>query len=91
VNQDQILNKFRKIRNNTLNEVRNLPNSIIDVVPVGLSNNIRWNLGHILVAWDHGIFPNLYLERRETIHYHTIFPKGTDPQKWRGDIPVLRN
>ncbi|WP_261302917.1 DinB family protein [Paenibacillus andongensis] len=90
MNEKQIFNKFKKIRTETLNEVRDLPNNIIDLIPEGFSNNIRWNLGHILVGWDHGIFPNIKLERRESLHYHTIFPKGTVPKECWGDEPVFK-
>lgn len=79
MNEKQIFNKFIKVRTETLELAKSIPVEIIDLVPEGFSNNIRWNLGHILVAWDHGIYPNLKQERRETLHYHSIFPKGTYP------------
>lgn len=79
MNERQIFNKFRKVRTETLEFAKSLPIEIIDLIPEGFSNNVRWNLGHILVAWDHGIYPNLNQERRETLHYHMTFPKGTYP------------
>ena len=40
-------------RTETLELAKSLPIEIIDLIPEGFSINIRWNLGHILVAWDH--------------------------------------
>jgi hypothetical protein len=52
-------------------------------VPSGFSNSIRWNLGHILVGWDHGIFSNLNQERKIPLKYHIMFPNGSKPSDWK--------
>lgn len=51
----------------------------LDQIPDGFNNSIRWNLGHLLAAWDHGIFPKLGRERRIPDAYHHMFPSGTSP------------
>jgi hypothetical protein len=62
---------------------------IIDIVPDGFSNSIRWNLGHILVGWDHGIFPKINENRRIPLQYHRMFPNGSRPGNWEAAPPAF--
>lgn len=62
---------------------------LIDVIPTGFLNNIRWNIGHILVGWDHAIFTNLKQERLLPHQYHSMFPTGSIPSHWREAPPSL--
>ncbi|TBL76110.1 DinB family protein [Paenibacillus thalictri] len=79
---------FREVRTRTLALAESSPLEIVDIVPQGFNNSIRWNLGHILVAWDHGIFPKLGEEWRVPKSYHHTFPKGTRPSGWTTEPPA---
>ncbi|MEF2968555.1 DinB family protein [Paenibacillus sp. M1] len=58
---------------------------MIDVVPEGFNNSIRWNLGHILVAWDYGIFPKI----NEPLKAPKLWPRN-DPYR-SGQTDPVRN
>ncbi len=79
---------FRDLRAQTLALAESTSIEIVDIVPEGFNNSIRWNLGHILVAWDHGIFPKLGEGWRIPEHYHYLFPKGTRPSDWTTEPPA---
>lgn len=82
-----LIKEFKKVRQETINLVETIPIDHIDIIPEGFNNSIRWNLGHILVAWDHAIFPKLHQHWRVPEHYHFIFPKGTSPRIWKSKPP----
>ncbi len=54
----------------------------LDVVPEGFKNNINWNIGHILVGWEHATFSNLGRSRLLPEGYHSMFPTGSSPVYW---------
>jgi hypothetical protein len=85
--EPSLIVKFRRLRQETLEFAKSVPNERIDNVPEGFNNSIRWNLGHILVAWDHAVFPNLNEARRIPKHYHSMFPKGSSPAAWLTSPP----
>jgi hypothetical protein len=82
-----LIAKFRKLRKETLRFAEGVPTELLDRVPEGFNNSIRWNLGHILVAWDHAIFPKLNQNWRIPEHYHYLFPNGSSPKTWNTSPP----
>lgn len=69
--------------------MNSLDGILLDSVPKGFSNNIRWNIGHILVRWDHGVFTNLQKDRQLPLQYHSMFPSGSMPSLWVESPPSL--
>lgn len=85
--EPSVITRFRRLREETLALIEGIPPEWYDRVPDGFNNSIRWNLGHILVAWDHAIFPKLDEAWRVPNHYHYLFPKGSSPQTWKDAPP----
>ncbi|HEX7065924.1 MAG TPA: DinB family protein [Bacillales bacterium] len=73
----------------TVEGLKNIPNKIVDEIPSGFRNNIRWNAGHILVGWDHTMFPAVGLERQMPLAYHLMFPRGSKPADWTEKPPAM--
>jgi len=66
----------------TVEFLRNIPEEIADQIRHGHNNNIRWNTGHILIGWDHSIFPAVNMERQMPLSYHLMFSDGSKPADW---------
>ncbi|WP_162162972.1 DinB family protein [Gorillibacterium massiliense] len=79
---------FRELRRQTLAFAESIAPEMIDIVPAGFNNSIRWNLGHILVAWDYGIFPQIKENTRLPQSYLELFRKGTRPSSWTEEPPA---
>lgn len=88
VKEHKFFVQFRELRNQTLAIADSIPVHIMDVVPPGFNNSIRWNLGHILVAWDYGIFPKVNENPRMPALYYRLFSKGTRPDAWTEEPPA---
>ncbi|MCR2804571.1 DinB family protein [Paenibacillus soyae] len=86
----QSVKDFRQLREETISFAESVPADKLDLIPEGYSNSIRWNLGHLLAAWDHGIFPKLGGSWRIPTVYHSMFPNGTSPRDWRSAPPSLK-
>lgn len=82
---------FRKLRDETIAFAESVDPDKLDLIPEGFNNSIRWNLGHLLAAWDHGIFPKLGGSWRIPTLYHSMFPKGTSPRDWQEPPPSLKD
>ncbi|CAM3465836.1 MULTISPECIES: DinB family protein [Saccharibacillus] len=57
-------------------------------IPEGFSNNLHWNLGHILAVSDRVVNG---LSGREPVlpaAYATYFAPGTRPSEWQGEPPA---
>lgn len=89
MNEEQVFEQFRMWRNWTIELVESLEEILLDDIPKGFSNNIRWNIGHILVGWDHAIFTNLQKDRQLPLQYHSMFPSGSMPSLWVETPPSL--
>ncbi|MBD0378934.1 DinB family protein [Paenibacillus sedimenti] len=86
---NNMISQFNDVRNRTIAFVKGMNSDIAHIVPDGFNNNILWNVGHIIVACDHWIFPKLKQIHRVTHHYHLIFRKGTSPKTWEVDPPNI--
>lgn len=82
--------EFRKLRAETISFAESVGADKLDLIPEGFNNSIRWNLGHLLAGWDHGIFPKLGDSWRIPTHFHSMFPRGTSPRDWREAPPSVK-
>ena len=58
----------------------------LDVVPEGFNNNIRWQLGHILVTAELFLFKG---QEKLPASYNELFGPGSKPANWTGDVPSV--
>ncbi|WP_100013156.1 DinB family protein [Lentibacillus sediminis] len=76
-------------RNFTVQLVRSTPEDLVDEVPEGFLNSIRWNTGHILVVNDEYISMGIGRDKRLPDFYHTLFATGTRSSDWNEDPPSM--
>lgn len=86
--QDDVLwNLLIGIRQETLEIVGELDESIVDIVPAGFNNSIKWNVGHIIYdqdVWFHYLIQD---EMDVPESYEQFFGFGTRPSVWQNEPP----
>jgi len=84
-----LFQQLRDYRQETLNLVADITETMADRVPAGFTNNIRWNLGHIYLdqlLWiQHLTKEPIELPEQ----YQQFFAYGTRPAGWQGEPPTL--
>ncbi|MFD2371033.1 DinB family protein [Brevibacillus sp. GCM10020057] len=86
-NNTFIMDTYDLVRSLTLGALNNASEEIADVIPAGFNNNIRWNLGHILVTQDSFMYGPSCPHLPES--YPALFKPGSKPADWTGDVPTL--
>ncbi|WP_342546860.1 DinB family protein [Lysinibacillus sp. FSL K6-4013] len=89
MNEEQLFKQMKMWRNWTVEFLRTIPENIVDQIPIGHKNTIRWNAGHLLVGWDHTVFPAVSQERHLPLSYHVMFPSGSNPDNWTEQPPPM--
>lgn len=89
MSEDQLFAQMKLWRNWTVEFLRIIPAQVVDQVPFGHNNSIRWNAGHILVGWDNTMFPAVNEERQMPLSYHLMFPSGSKPDDWIEQPPSM--
>ncbi|WP_059173327.1 DinB family protein [Bacillus sp. FJAT-27445] len=87
--EEQLFEQMKMWRNWTVELLRTIPEEVVDEIPHGHNNNIRWNAGHILVVWDYTMFPSVNEERQLPSSYHFMFPRGSKPENWTEQPPSM--
>ncbi|QKG83674.1 DinB family protein [Kroppenstedtia pulmonis] len=62
---------------------------ILDRIPSGFNNSIRWNLGHILHAQEQMVFGLAGEQVTLPESYEGLFGNGTKPGDWTTEPPSL--
>ncbi len=89
MNEEQQLYLLGFWRQYTLNQIKGITEENADVIPEGYSNNLRWNLGHILVSHAGLILPRIGVEVPFGKDYLESFNRGTSPGNWSAETPAL--
>lgn len=79
--------QFNFVRENTLNYVREIDDHWMEVVPRGLNNNIKWNLGHIYLISEKLAFQLTGEVGNSPKELQELFNSGTSPKEWKKEIP----
>nr|WP_295971620.1 DinB family protein [uncultured Bacillus sp.] len=79
-------NQFDIIRERLVKRLAEIPEEITSIQPVGFSNTIHWNLGHLLVITEKFVFGE---EGQLPAHYSNCFAPGTKPADWKGNVPSM--
>ncbi|GAE36755.1 DinB family protein [Halalkalibacter akibai] len=61
----------------------------LDTVPVGFSNSIRWNAGHVLVIAESILRHSEKYEPVLPSNYKDFFFMGTSPADWKDEPPSV--
>lgn len=80
---------FSFARQAVMNAFKNASNEQIDAVPEHFNNNIRWNVGHLLVVADQVL--QLIPEYDHTLpnEFNDFFKPGTSPASWENSPPSV--
>lgn len=89
MSEEQLFEQMKMWRKWTVEILRTIPEEVADQIPHGHNNSIRWNAGHILVGWDHTMFPAVNKERQMPLSYHLMFPRGSKPENWTEQPPSM--
>ncbi|MBG9565080.1 DinB family protein [Brevibacillus agri] len=82
-----VWNQYDLIRGLFLEDVTKTTEEEADIVPEGFKNNIRWNIGHILLTQDYLLLGPAKMNCPPS--YAAMFSPGTKPADWQGNIPSL--
>ena len=81
-----IKKQFGRTRAAIVKTLKGVSPEALDVVPEGFNNNIRWQLGHILVTAELFLFKG---QEKLSASYNTLFGPGSKPANWAGDVPSI--
>lgn len=77
------------VRRQAVDYVRNINDSVSEIIPTGLRNNIKWNLGHMYVIQEKFAFQLTGEETRYPANFSVWFDPGTKPSDWNMELPTL--
>lgn len=75
-----LLDQLHFIRKNTLKLVSGLSEEQSEIIPEGLNNHIKWNLGHIYFVHERNAFYFLKEDWIMPESYPSLFGPGTKPE-----------
>ena len=84
-----IIEQLKFVRFQTIDYVKNIDESISEIIPVGLKNNIKWNMGHMYVVFEKFAFQLTGQETQYPADFNKWFDPGTQPADWNTVPPTL--
>jgi len=90
MNEKSFFEQFDFVRARTFHICRNISDEESERIPEGFSNNIKWNIGHIVVTQDF-LINRLVLQRESLIpkEMTKLFKMGSSPKEWNQKAPTL--
>lgn len=93
MDEQTVLTLMKSFRVGTLQVVDQLKKNglldRVDVIPEGFNNNIRWNLGHVAVTFEHFVYSAAGKKPLLSKEYFDSFKNGTSPADWTDETPSL--
>jgi uncharacterized damage-inducible protein DinB len=86
---DFILDQLGFIRRQTINYVKDISDSAAEIIPEGLRNNIKWNLGHMYIVQEKFAFQLTGKETKFPANINKLFDPGTKPSDWDMEPPRM--
>ncbi|WP_342570062.1 DinB family protein [Paenibacillus sp. FSL R5-0749] len=77
------------VRRQAVDYVRDIVDSASEIIPTGLKNNIKWNLGHMYVIHEKFAFQLSGEETKYPAHFSKLFDPGTKPSDWNIEPPTM--
>ncbi|PAD33121.1 DinB family protein [Paenibacillus sp. 7523-1] len=77
------------VRRQAVEYVRNINDPDSEIIPPGLKNNIKWNLGHMYVIHEKFAFQLTGQETTYPANFSKLFDPGTKPSDWNIEPPTL--
>ncbi len=84
-----LFEQLKFARNSTTEYTKKVHENRLEVVPEGLNNNIKWNLGHIYMVMEKFAFQLTDEKTKIPINFPELFNPGTSPEIWFVERPTL--
>jgi hypothetical protein len=84
---DAIFEQLRFTRVYTLKVLSSVSKESVDVIPAGFNNNILWNAGHVLGAYEQLLYANTGDAGQLSKKFIDFFKGGTKPGDWQAEPP----
>ncbi|MES9682534.1 DinB family protein [Gottfriedia acidiceleris] len=84
---DAIFEQLRFTRVYTLKVLGSVSKEAVDVIPAGFNNNILWNAGHVLGAYEQLLYANTGDAGKLPKEFVDFFKGGTKPGDWQAEPP----
>jgi hypothetical protein len=91
MNQATLVKEFELVRGITLHSLSKVQEEHIHTVPDGFSNNILWNVGHILLYGELLLVRAADNTGKLPSEYKGLFGGGTKPADWQGEVPSFQS
>lgn len=83
-----LFQQLKFVRKATIDYVKGVNENRLEVVPVGLNNNIKWNLGHIYTVTEKFAFQLPCEKANVSDKFPELFNPGTSPKDWSVESPT---
>ncbi|OWR32578.1 hypothetical protein CDO73_02955 [Saccharibacillus sp. O23] len=84
-----VIDQLGFVRRQTIEYAKNMNDSASEIVPTGLKNHIKWNLGHMYVVHEKFAFQLTGHETQYPDTFNLLFDPGTKPSDWTIEPPPL--
>ncbi|OZM57406.1 hypothetical protein CIB95_08070 [Lottiidibacillus patelloidae] len=90
MNEKLLFNQLHFARSLTLKAIKTIPTDLLDEVPNGSTNNLRWQFGHIFTAQSLLVnrFVGIPLQLQD--EYISYFAPKTSPDNWKEVPPTIK-
>jgi hypothetical protein len=82
-----LVQQLKFVRKCTIDYVKNMNVNRLEVVPAGLNNNIKWNLGHVYIVFEKFAFQLTGEKVNIPDTFPELFNPGTSPEDWSIESP----
>jgi hypothetical protein len=87
--EQTIFHHMETVREITERKIQEIPEDILDIIPHGFNNNIRWNFGHIAFVQEKLVYELLGEGMNIPKDYEQLFGAGTKPVEWQETPPSI--
>ncbi|MDA7028328.1 DinB family protein [Bacillus sp. CLL-7-23] len=84
-----LFQQLRFAREATIEYVKGIDEKQLEIVPEGLNNNIKWNIGHIYMVMEKFAFQLTGEKAVVPNHFPELFNPGTSPKDWAIETPTI--
>lgn len=89
MNENVLLKQFEIVRGSTLQLAQDITEENADLVPNGLPNSLRWQLGHVYSSVEGLLFGSAGESVQLPEGFGELFGYGTKPSDWKGNVPKI--
>lgn len=84
-----VMDQLKYVRRQAIEYVKGMDDSTTEIIPIGLKNHIKWNLGHMYVIHEKFAFQLAGQETQYPANFNKLFDPGTKPSDWNIEPPTL--